>query len=648
MRAITFPKTADGEWTNRETGVYVHRMPGGTYEIRQPSGNVVGWAHVAYRGTLCHAREVATLATEQIRERIAAAYDEAVESDRRRTAEAANADALWSRRQTVEAAGTDALIDGAHAESPYAYFQENQSGGKCTRASDWTGEHLFEDNEIELNSEGYDEFERCGRPACDPIHVEGAHAAALREADRRIADEQVKKLGWIDRVKAFRARTGCGLREAMIGVRDEAHAEALQENLGRWLTAGPPCTPECKKPNSSERHLPDCPGSAYAVAGSAGESLLVHPDHGFGARWPEDAGRICWVGEAHNQALREEYVRALASVQHAVLTREQLDEGIPAGAQFTASAWTGAAPIRTDPDGAQHYGPYPATVKPVTSWHIDGVLTEPQPEDIVRINRTGVQGKPNRYFTEWKVLEFAADRKRVRVDLVAGSLLGPQWEDWSSLELIRRPGVGGVDIPAPRFPEGTPEYALYRAELKTELDKFAAGETPYEYGTMPAEQGWLRAERGQTNAGKSRETAAAFIAGVRAGMQPQVAGKGAFPGLPPVPDDVDDDEAWAAYCAAVPEPTEAEHQATARDFGPYAVERAAAVQAFRECARDYWTIRRGERTKLHEAGLRSLRLSMNTIAGAVRVYDQLTESWRVGEQADSARDAFVSDGGASR
>ncbi len=33
----------------------------------------------------------------------------------------------------------------------------------------------------------------------------------------------------------------------------------------------------------------------------------------------------------------------------------------------------------------------------------------------------------------------------------------------------------------PRFPEGTPEYAAYRAELTEELGKFARGEEPYPY-----------------------------------------------------------------------------------------------------------------------------------------------------------------------
>lgn len=35
----------------------------------------------------------------------------------------------------------------------------------------------------------------------------------------------------------------------------------------------------------------------------------------------------------------------------------------------------------------------------------------------------------------------------------------------------------------PIYPEGTPEYEAYRAELRTELTKWARGDHPYEYPT---------------------------------------------------------------------------------------------------------------------------------------------------------------------
>jgi hypothetical protein len=35
-------------------------------------------------------------------------------------------------------------------------------------------------------------------------------------------------------------------------------------------------------------------------------------------------------------------------------------------------------------------------------------------------------------------------------------------------------------VDGPLYPKGTPEYAAYEAELKTELAKFQAGEPPYD------------------------------------------------------------------------------------------------------------------------------------------------------------------------
>lgn len=41
----------------------------------------------------------------------------------------------------------------------------------------------------------------------------------------------------------------------------------------------------------------------------------------------------------------------------------------------------------------------------------------------------------------------------------------------------------------PEFPASTPEYDAYRAELRVELDKFVAGDAPYEYEDPPADPG---------------------------------------------------------------------------------------------------------------------------------------------------------------
>lgn len=41
-------------------------------------------------------------------------------------------------------------------------------------------------------------------------------------------------------------------------------------------------------------------------------------------------------------------------------------------------------------------------------------------------------------------------------------------------------GSGSEAVIQPRFPEGTPEYAAYAAELREELAKFVAHEPPYD------------------------------------------------------------------------------------------------------------------------------------------------------------------------
>lgn len=41
-----------------------------------------------------------------------------------------------------------------------------------------------------------------------------------------------------------------------------------------------------------------------------------------------------------------------------------------------------------------------------------------------------------------------------------------------------------VEVTGPKFPKGTPEYEAYATELHAELEKFAKGEAPYEYGPI--------------------------------------------------------------------------------------------------------------------------------------------------------------------
>lgn len=48
-------------------------------------------------------------------------------------------------------------------------IEENRKRSGCT-ATTWTAQHAFESDPIELDPEGYDEYERCEKSADDPIH----------------------------------------------------------------------------------------------------------------------------------------------------------------------------------------------------------------------------------------------------------------------------------------------------------------------------------------------------------------------------------------------------------------------------------------------------------------------------------------------
>lgn len=61
--------------------------------------------------------------------------------------------------------------------------------------------------------------------------------------------------------------------------------------------------------------------------------------------------------------------------------------------------------------------------------------TDPEVGDIVQIVRDGRPG-----LREWKVIDFHPASDLICVDLVRGSLLGPQWEDRTDVVFVRRPG----------------------------------------------------------------------------------------------------------------------------------------------------------------------------------------------------------------
>jgi hypothetical protein len=99
------------------------------------------------------------------------------------------------------------------------------------------------------------------------------------------------------------------------------------------------------------------------------------------------------------------------------------------------------------------------------------------------------------------------------------------------------------------------------------------------------------------------------------------------------PDDVTDDAAWHAYCAELPDPTDAELAAVLADYhDPYADQRAHAAAGFRTSARMIWRARREGR---HDAlAYNYLRNAMRTYAATHRVYRMLTEVAALGLLTD--------------
>lgn len=112
-------------------------------------------------------------------------------------------------------------------------------------------------------------------------------------------------------------------------------------------------------------------------------------------------------------------------------------------------------------------------------------------------------------------------------------------------------------------------------------------------------------------------------------------------GLPEVPADVNDDGAWAAYCAALPQPTDQEIADVLDEYGdPYAAPRAEAVRGYKNVARVLWRMRADVgRGNLSAEIERQMRSAMRTFVGVIEVYDDLTEAWRIGNRADANRDA---------
>lgn len=188
-----------------------------------------------------------------------------------------------------------------------------------------------------------------------------------------------------------------------------------------------------------------------------------------------------------------------------------------------------------------------------------------------------------------------------------------------SVRIEDRAAAGAV-----RHPEGTPEYETYRAELTTELGKFARGEEPYPYVKADAAR-TIAATRAPEGERCGCHTPARLVTSH---------------GLPKVPDSLTDDAGWDAYRAALPAPTAQESADVLAEFGdPYAAMRADAVQSYKNIARTLWRLRADVgRSNLHKDVGLSMRSAMRTLRGVIGTYDKLTAAWRVGVHADANRD----------
>lgn len=184
MRAITFPKTSDGVWTNRETGIIVRlELDGSGYRPMRPTphGTWIGIS-LATR-TLSEAKaRAAVYVRDSFRRTITDAHDEAIAEH----IDYADRVGLTATEREQAQARICLRVDGLHVghmsavgtecrEEQHAVIDSDVEG-TCTKAYDWTTPHPFECDQasvkqaIAADTDGDDEYERCGAYANDPVH----------------------------------------------------------------------------------------------------------------------------------------------------------------------------------------------------------------------------------------------------------------------------------------------------------------------------------------------------------------------------------------------------------------------------------------------------------------------------------------------
>lgn len=403
-RPITFPKTGDGEWTNRETGVRISKHYEGHYRILAgnlpPSPSRAVGVHVTYHVFSQVLAAAKTYVAEVARPAIAAAHAEALEEDAQRD--------LDRERE-------------ASNERIRAGLRERKDRLRAHRARTEAHEEA-----LEMNAE---------------------HDKAWAYLDRLAAD-LTRTGGEVPPYAPYCDRT---LREAHLAMVNRAHGEAMAFDLatrGGAFNVGDVVT------------VSPLGGRQFEVVEldwNPTPTLLLVRVSPLNPNGLEDGPR--WVPVT--------YVRRVPADQIEPGPDErEADEQRQAWIERHGLTWHGISGL------GHSVFEYRAAVE---ADHVAALEEEAAREQDARADRN--VGDSARQYDAWRL-------RRANCYTPAARLLADHEEALADNRRRYCPtaydGNGG-GVGEPPFPEGTPEYAAYRAELKTELDKFARGEVPYEY-----------------------------------------------------------------------------------------------------------------------------------------------------------------------
>lgn len=186
-RKITFPVTAPGVRTNHETGVEIHTLGSGEYQVVSPSRmDMYGDRSLAL--TLNDARRVAQAAARWMRDAIASAFLEALGEDAaRRDPRALSQSRRWTavtrlrrRKDVIEALHVEALADDRARDAALSVVRDAKRDGPRPRYAEYMRALNFRGDRWRMNIAGQH------RAALDVLH-----AVALHEDVRAVVAPQL-------------------------------------------------------------------------------------------------------------------------------------------------------------------------------------------------------------------------------------------------------------------------------------------------------------------------------------------------------------------------------------------------------------------------------------------------------------------------